>query len=121
MTGSSSSGGGGGGGAGGGKDPYAVMTPPTVVKGTSAAPNWGNLRLTLDLPRGSARPPLLAIGLWSGDPRSEHEGLAVEDVRLSLRADDLGFIGIQDVQLVPRKGFGCKQASMSFAARILTM
>ena len=46
----------------------------------STDPNWEPL--TLNLPRGSPRPPLLLIRLWDDDLNSEDDALAMTEVRL---------------------------------------
>ena len=87
----------------------------TVV--TPAMPNttkadWGQLVLQLHLPRGSARPPLLAIGLWDDDVKNDDDALAFEDTRLSQTG------GVHSVKLVGRKGARCKNVTVTFAATI---
>ena len=54
------------------------------------------LSLTLELPRGSSRPPLLMIRLWDDDVHDEDEALASNDIRLVQGG------GLHDVTLTGR-------------------
>lgn len=84
----------------------AVATTPAIPDTTK--PNWGDLELALPLPRGSARPPLLGIGLWDDNVKTDDDALAFLEIRLP---DDGGE---QSVKMVGRKGSGCKHVNVSF-------
>ena len=88
----------------------ATPTMPNTTK-----PDWGSLELSLPLPRGSARPPLLALGLWDDDVHSDDEALAFQDVRL---AEGKG-AAEHSVKMIGRKGSGCKEVVVSFVAKIV--
>ena len=124
KTGSSSSGGGGGGGSGGAlADPFlrfhllevgdVKQTAVTPTMPNTATPDWGELELELALPRGSARPALLTIGLWDNDVKDADDALAFEDVRLSAGG------GEHSVKMVGSKGSGCKHVTVSFTVAVV--
>jgi hypothetical protein len=88
------------------------VVTPTIQNATKA--DWGTLTLALALPRGSARPPLLAIGLWDEDTRSDDDALAFEDVRLNAAG------GVHTVKLIGRKGSGMgKHVHVEFKAEFV--
>jgi hypothetical protein len=98
--------------AGGHEATSTSVVTPTIQNATKA--DWGTLTLTLALPRGSARPPLLAIGLWDEDTRSDDDALAFEDVRLNAAG------GVHTVKLIGRKGSGMgKHVHVEFKAEFV--
>jgi hypothetical protein len=98
--------------AGGHEATSTSAVTPTIQNATKA--DWGTLTLTLALPRGSARPPLLAIGLWDEDTRSDDDALAFEDVRLNAAG------GVHTVKLIGRKGSGMgKHVHVEFKAEFV--
>ena len=98
--------------AGGHEATSTSVVTPTIQNATKA--DWGTLTLTLELPRGSARPPLLALGLWDEDTRSDDDALAFEDVRLNAAG------GVHTVKLIGRKGSGMgKHVHVEFKAEFV--
>lgn len=98
--------------AGGHEATSTSVVTPTIQNATKA--DWGTLTLTLELPRGSARPPLLALGLWDEDTRSNDDALAFEDVRLNAAG------GVHTVKLIGRKGSGMgKHVHVEFKAEFV--
>jgi hypothetical protein len=98
--------------AGGHEATSTSAVTPTIQNATKA--DWGTLTLTLALPRGSARPPLLAIGLWDEDTRSDDDALAFEDVRLNAAG------GVHTVKLIGCKGSGMgKHVHVEFKAEFV--
>ena len=69
--------------------------------------------MALQLPRGSARPPLLEIGLWDDELKNEDDALAVAEVRLSQDG------GAHSIELIGRKGSGCKRVRVSFVVSMV--
>jgi hypothetical protein len=88
----------------------AMATTPAIPDTTK--PNWGDLELALPLPRGSARPPLLGIGLWDDNVKTDDDALAFLEIRLPNDG------GEQSVKMVGRKGSGCKHVNVSFTVTV---
>ena len=93
-----------------------VECAATPAQPNTEAPDWGELAITLELPRGSARPPLLTVRLWDDDVHDDDDALAQQDVRLAL--GEGGAAAPQEVTLTGRKGV-CKEVPMSFTATLV--
>lgn len=96
--------------ASGGSDPYLRFSllecgdldevARTTVKPNEPNPTWSE-SLTLELPRGSPRPPLLCVRLWDDDLHDADDPLATTDVRLvPLTQEKASSSGSQSVDLV---------------------
>ena len=105
------------------QDPYLVFKllevgdldercqTPAIVN--TSDPDWGDLTLSLDLPRGSCRPPLIALELWDSDVQDDDDPLAFGDFRLIAGG------GAHDVKLTGRKGSGCTEAVVTFTTSVV--
>ena len=103
-------------------DPYFVFkllevgdlieSAQTPVIDNSEEPDWGPLSITLELPRGSSRPPLVAVQLWDDDVLDEDDALAFNDIRLVAGG------GVNDVVLAGKKGV-CKAVPVKFTSSIV--
>lgn len=103
-------------------DPYFVFkllevgdlieSAQTPVIDNSEEPDWGPLSITLELPRGSSRPPLIMCRVWDENIYDEDQAFASNDIRL------LAGGGEHEVSLMGRKGI-CGGVDVSFHASIV--